>query len=44
LTDHNDKVSDFVTDLDCGLLVKERAARGARARPVILSLRRRSVC
>jgi hypothetical protein len=43
LTDHNDKVSDFVTDLDCGLLVKE-TARGARARPVILSLRRRSVC
>jgi len=27
LTDHNDKVSDFVTDLDCGLLVKERVAR-----------------
>jgi len=27
LTDHNDKVSDFVTDLDCGLLVKERAAQ-----------------
>jgi hypothetical protein len=27
LTDHNDKVTDFVTDLDFGLLVKGRAAR-----------------
>jgi len=33
LTDQNDKVSDFVTDLDCGLLVKERAAQWVQSPP-----------
>src|SRR5580692_11321570 len=45
LTDDNDKVSDSVTDLDCGVAREgEGGAAGSRAHPAILSLGRWSVC